>query len=89
MMRVGVNQIRQLLQLAPLVLVMRIRELAWISALARRLHFDEAHKGLANGNSKIGAGFQIGKGALMKWAIGTSSVRPVRAPDNHDLKPKG
>ena len=45
---VGVDQVRQRLELVPLLLVVRIAELARVGAFARRLDLDEANQGFAD-----------------------------------------
>ena len=57
---VGVDQVRQRLELVPLLLVVRIVELARIGALARRLDLDEADERLADGDRIIRARLQVG-----------------------------
>ena len=61
---IGIEQVRQGLELAPLFLVVRIGEFAGIGPLARRLHFDEAHQRLADRDRIIGPQGQMGKRCL-------------------------
>src|SRR5436853_5138931 len=61
---VGINQVWQGLQLSPLILVMRIVELARIGALARRLDFDEPDKGVADRDRVVRARLEVSKRGL-------------------------
>ena len=51
---VGVEQVRNRLELRPLLFVMTITEAARIGSLPRRLHFDEADEGALHGDGIVG-----------------------------------
>jgi hypothetical protein len=58
---IGIEQVGKRLQLIPLILVVRVREFPWIGALARRLDFNEADKGVADGDGIIRACLEMRK----------------------------
>ena len=53
---VCIDQVGQRLQLAPLVLVVRVSKGLWIGALAGRLDLDEADQRLARRDREVGPG---------------------------------
>ncbi|WP_244499736.1 hypothetical protein [Tardiphaga robiniae] len=61
---VGVEQIGQRLQLVPLLLVVRVGELARIGALAGRLDLDEADECIADRDRVVGPGLEMGQRRL-------------------------
>src|SRR5262245_16262443 len=56
---VSVDEVRKRFQLAPLVLVVWIVEVAWVSALAWRLDLDEADEGLVDGHGEVRTRFYL------------------------------
>ena len=58
---VCVDQVRQRLELIPLLFVVRIIEFAWIGAFARSLYLNETHQSVADGDGEVRTGFQRGE----------------------------
>ena len=56
---IRVDQIGKRVEFLPLRFVMRVFELPWIGALARRFQFNESHQRLVNGNGVVGARLQV------------------------------
>ena len=56
---VGIDEVRQGLELAPLRLVVRVGEFARVAALARRLDLDEADKRIVDDDGVVRPGLQL------------------------------
>jgi len=61
---IRVDRVGKRLQLAPLILVVRIGEAARVRAFARSLDLDEADKGLADRDRVVRARLQVGESGL-------------------------